>query len=292
MNAFEFFAPESLDGVLDALAQWGDEAKLLAGGTGLINMMKQRLVNPAALVSLGNVPGLDHLSADTGALRVGTLCSQQAIATSPDVARVVPLLAETYGQVATPRIRNVATVGGGLVHGDPNQDPPVALLALDASVKLVSKSGERILALSDFLVDYYETATGPDEVLVEVMVPAPARQAGSAYLKFLPRSADDYATVSAAAVVTLRDGKLDDVRVAVGSAAPTALRCSQAERILTGQAPTADALRAAAATAREIADPISDGRGSAEYKRDMVPVFVRRALEKAVGRAQAAAEGR
>ena len=285
MNSFEFFAPSSLEEALDLLVQKGDDAKLLAGGTGLVNMMKQRLVNPEVLISLGKVPGLDGVTFSGGKASIGALVHHQELVRSGDIGQSLPLLRETYDHVATVRVRNFATVGGGLAHGDPNQDPQVSLLALNAEVSLRSKQGTRSLPLADFMVDYYETATRPDEILTDVSVPLPPAGAGTAYLKFLPRTADDYATVSAAAVVSLNGGTISDVRLAFGSAAPTAKRCSEAERMLTGQKPTPELIRAAAETAKELADPVSDGRGSAGYKKDMVPVFVRRALEKALERA-------
>ncbi len=285
MNSFEYFAPASVEEALDLLVQKGEDGKIVAGGTGLINMMKQRLVNPEVLISIGRVPGLDGLSFSDGKARIGALVRHQDLVNSPEIKQALPLLTETYDHVATVRVRNFATVGGGLAHGDPNQDPQVSLLALNAEVNLRSKQGTRTLPLSEFLVDYYETAMRPDELLTDVVVPIPPAGAGSAYLKFLPRTADDYATVSAAAVVALKDGVMADVRLAFGSAAPTAKRCPQAEQMLTGQKPSAELLRSAAETAKELADPVSDGRGSAGYKKDMVPVFVRRALEKALERA-------
>ncbi|HLY64738.1 MAG TPA: xanthine dehydrogenase family protein subunit M [Chloroflexota bacterium] len=285
MNSFDFFAPTSVDETLGLLVDKGEDAKVVAGGTGIVNMMKQRLVNPDVLISLGHVPGLDSVQFSDGKVRIGALVRHQDLVTSPEIQQSLPLVAETYRHVATVRVRNFATVGGGLVHGDPNQDPQVSLLALNAEVALRSKSGTRTLPLSDFMVDYYETATKPDELLTELVVPVPPSGSGTAYLKFLPRTADDYATVSAAAVVVLKDGVMSEVRLAFGSAAPTAQRCPEAERMLTGQRPSPELLRSAAETARALADPVSDGRGSAEYKKDMVPVFVRRAIEKALERA-------
>jgi aerobic carbon-monoxide dehydrogenase medium subunit len=287
VNSFEFFAPSSVDEALDLLLQKGDDAKVLAGGTGLVNMMKQRLVNPEVLISLGKIPGLDSVSFADGKAHIGALVHHQELVNSAEVKQTLPLVQETYRHVATVRVRNFATVGGGLAHGDPNQDPQVSLLALNAEVSLRSKQGTRTLPLADFMVDYYETAMRPDEVLTDLLVPLLPGGAGTAYLKFLPRTADDYATVSAAAVVALKDGAIADVRLAFGSAAPTAKRCPEAERMLTGQKPTPELIRAAAETAKELADPVSDGRGSAGYKKDMVPVFVRRALEKALERAGA-----
>ncbi|HEY8693248.1 MAG TPA: xanthine dehydrogenase family protein subunit M [Chloroflexota bacterium] len=288
MNSFDFFAPSSVDEALDLLVQKGDDAKILAGGTGLVNMMKQRLVNPDVLISLGKVPGLDSVSFSDGKARIGALVHHQELVNSPEVKQTLPLVEETYRHVATVRVRNFATVGGGLAHGDPNQDPQVSLLALNAEVSLRSKQGTRTLPLADFMVDYYETAMRPDEVLTDLLIPLLPGGAGTAYLKFLPRTADDYATVSAAAVVVLKDGAMSDVRLAFGSASPTAKRCPEAERMLNGQKPSPELIRSAAETAKELADPVSDGRGSAGYKKDMVPVFVRRALEKALERAGAA----
>jgi len=291
VNSFDFFAPSSVDEALDLVVQKGEDAKVLAGGTGLVNMMKQRLVNPEVLISLGKVPGLDNVSFSDGKARIGALVRHQELVKSPEIKESLPLLTETYGHVATVRVRNFATVGGGLVHGDPNQDPQVSLLALNAEVSLRSKQGTRTMPLQDFCVDYYETAIRPDELLVDTLVPLLPSGAGTAYLKFLPRTADDYATVSAAAVVVLKDGVMSDVRLAFGSAAPTAKRCPEAEKMLTGQKPSADLLRSAAETAKALADPVSDGRGSAAYKKDMVPVFVRRALERALERAGAPVSG-
>ncbi|HEX6511904.1 MAG TPA: xanthine dehydrogenase family protein subunit M [Chloroflexota bacterium] len=291
MNSFDYFAPTSADEALDLLVQKGEEAKVVAGGTGLVNMMKQRLVNPEVLISLGKIGGLDSVTFSGGSARIGALVRHQDLVNSNEIQQSVPLLAETYRQVATVRVRNFATVGGGLAHGDPNQDPQVSLLALNTELVLRSRGGTRTVPLSDFMVDYYETALRPDELVEEVLVPLPPAGSGSAYLKFLPRTADDYATVSAAAVVALNGGVISDVRLAFGSAAPTAKRCPEAERMLTGQRPSADLLRSAAETAKELADPVSDGRGSAGYKKDMVPVFVRRGLEKALERAGAPVGG-
>jgi aerobic carbon-monoxide dehydrogenase medium subunit len=286
MNSFEYFAPTTLDESLDLLVQKGEDAKIVAGGTGIVNMMKQRLVNPDVLISIGKLPGLDQVAFSNGNARLGALVNHQSLVNSPDVREMLPLLGETYAHVATVRVRNFATVGGGLVHGDPNQDPQVSLLVHNTSVTLRSKQGTRDVPLTDFLVDYYETATRPDEIMTDAVVPLLPGGAGYAYLKFLPRTADDYATVSAAAVVTMKDGAIGEARIAFGSAAPTAKRCPEAEKMLAGQKPTKELLTAAGESAKELADPVSDGRGSAGYKKDMVAVFVRRALEKAIERAR------
>jgi carbon-monoxide dehydrogenase medium subunit len=186
--------------------------------------------------------------------------------------------------VATVSVRNMATVGGGLAHADPNQDPPPTLIALGATVKASSADGARVLPLEEFFTDYYETVLQPDEVITEVLVPRLPPNSAGAYLKFLPRTADDYATVSAAAVVTLEPNKkiFKDVRIALGSVGTTPVRAKAAEAVLRGQPVKPEALREAGEKAKGEVDPISDLRGSADYKREMAAVFVRRALEKAL----------
>jgi carbon-monoxide dehydrogenase medium subunit len=200
------------------------------------------------------------------------------------VRRRLPLLAETYHHVATIRVRNMATVGGGLAHADPNQDPPPTLIALGATVKVTSANGSRIVPLDQFFTDYYETVLNPDEIITELFVPRLQPNTGAAYLKFLPRTADDYATVSAAAVLTLDKNKktISDVRIALGSVGTTPIRATAAEAVLRGQPLKADGFREAAEKAKEAVDPLSDFRGSAGYKKEMAGVFVRRALEKAL----------
>jgi carbon-monoxide dehydrogenase medium subunit len=195
------------------------------------------------------------------------------------------MLAETYHHVATLRVRNMATVGGGLAHADPNQDPPPSLIALGATLKATSANGSRVIPMDEFFKDYYETVLNPDELITEVMVPKLPSNSGAAYIKFLPRTADDYATVSAAAVLTLDKSNktVADVRIALGSVGVTPIRATAAEAVLRGQPLKTEAFAEAGEKAKEAVDPISDFRGSAGYKKDMAAVFVRRALERALG---------
>jgi carbon-monoxide dehydrogenase medium subunit len=296
MLPFEYRTPKNLKEVHATLKEFGTDAKLLAGGTALVIMMKQRLVRPSCLVSLRSVRGLNGIEVKDGGLRIGGLATHRDVETSSLVRRRLPLLAETYHHVATIRVRNMATVGGGLAHADPNQDPPPTLIALGATVKATSASGSRVIPLDEFFTDYYETLLKPDEIITEVFVPKLAANSGGAYLKFLPRTADDYATVSAAAVLTLDKNKktISDVRIALGSVGVTPIRATAAEAVLRGQPVKAEAFAEAGEKAKEAVDPVSDFRGSAAYKKDMAAVFVRRALEKALasirqqGRAKAA----
>jgi carbon-monoxide dehydrogenase medium subunit len=283
MNPFVFRTPETLDEALTLLGEHGEDAKVMAGGTALIIMLKQRLVMPEVLISLHRIRGLDRVEEANGTLRLGGLLTHRAVELAPVVRSRVPMLADTFRQVATVRIRNVATVGGALAHADPNQDPPVALLALDAQVQLRSAHGQRDVALEQFFTDYYETVLAPGELVTEVRIPLPKPHTGSVYLKFLPRTADDYATVGVAASVQVdpATGACTDCRIAMGCVGLTPLRARQAEDVVRGQTMTEALLREAGAAAQQVTDPLSDVRGSASYKRSMAEVYVRRALGQA-----------
>ncbi len=290
MQPFDYRAPDSVAAAVAELEEAGDEGRAIAGGTALVILMMQRLVRPARVISLRAIPGLDRIALADGGVAIGALATHRAVETSPVVRARLPVLAETAARVATLRIRNIATLGGCLAHADPNQDPPVALLALDARVRVAGPDGERALPLPAFFVDYYQTALGPAELVVGVDVPLPAPGTGSAFLKFLPRTADDYATVAAAATVTLdAAGACRAARVALGGVAPTPRRVPDAERILTGERRSEALLAAAGDAARQAVDPVDDHRGSAAYKREMAAVFVRRAVAAAWERARGTA---
>ena len=283
MIPFEYRTPKNLKEVHATLKEFGSDAKLMGGGTSLVIMMKQRLVRPSCLVSLRSVRGLDSIEIKDGGVRIGGLATHRQVESSPLLRRRLPLLTETYHHVATIRVRNMATVGGGLAHADPNQDPPPSLIALGATVKATSADGSRVIPLDDFFTDYYETVLKPDEIVTEIFVPKMSANSAGAYLKFLPRTADDYATVSAAAVLTLdkTHKTITDVRIALGSVGVTPIRATAAEALLRGQPVKAEAFVEAGEKAKEAVDPVSDFRGSAAYKKEMAGVFVRRALEKA-----------
>lgn len=291
MHPFDYRAPDSLAEALAELEEAGDEGKAIAGGTALVILMMQRLVRPRRLIGLRRVAGLDGVEIADGRVRIGALATHRDLETSPVIRSRLPGLAATLSRVATLRIRNMATLGGCLAHADPNQDPPVSLLALDARVRIASRQGERQVPLDDFFVDYYQTALRPGELVVGVEVPLPAPGSGTAFHKFLPRTADDYATVAVAATIALTpDGACRQARIGLGALGPTPLRARDAEAILMGQRSSDGLLAAAAAAAMRIVDPIPDGRGSAEYKRQMAGVFVRRALRDAwAGASRAAA---
>ena len=283
MNAFAYRAPRRLDEALAILQEYGDEARVVAGGTALVTMMRQRLVRPACLVSLRDVPGCAGIEATNGAVRLGALVTHRDAELAPILRERLPVLAETFRRVGTIRIRHMATVGGALAHADPNQDPPVTLLALGARVEIRKSGGQRELPLTEFFRGYYETALEPGEVVTAVTVPLLPPASGASFIKFLPRTADDYATVAVAATVTLEpDGeRCREARIALGSVGMTTLRSQSAEAQLAGQRLGESLLRAAGDAARNNVDPLSDHRGSAAYKREMTAVMVVRALTQA-----------
>ena len=283
MIDFEYHSPTNLGQAFDLLDRHGDDARVMAGGTALVIQMKQRLTRPSHVVGLNSIRNLNSIEATPEGIKIGALCSHRQIEKSTLIAENQPLLADTFRKVATPRIRNMATIGGGLVNGDPAQDPPPALIALAASAVLTSRSGERTVLIEDLFTDYYETDVQPGEILTSVLVPKAAHGSGYAYLKFLPRTADDYGTVACASVIsTEHDGTCKDVRIVLGSVGVTPIRVTDAEDFLRGKYLTDENIKAAAALVKNAVDPLDDFRGSAEYKTDMAEVFSCRAVKQAM----------
>jgi carbon-monoxide dehydrogenase medium subunit len=280
MRDFYFHSPATLDEALTLLDEHQDDGRPMAGGTALIVLMKQSLVDADHIISLGRVPGLSGIRHEADGLHIGGLTHHREVEISALVKQHAPLLSDVYSSVATIRIRNVATVAGGIAHADPAQDPPPGLIALNASVKLISKNGERTLPITDVFQDYYETAIQPGELLTEVIIPTLPASTKTAYLKFLPRTADDYATVAVAVRGEVDNGTVRNLRVALAAAASTPVHATAVEQALEGQQATADNIRRAAEAVADQVDPLDDFRGSPDYKRDMAVVFTRRALER------------
>jgi carbon-monoxide dehydrogenase medium subunit len=278
-----FHTPSTLAEALALLEEHGEDARLIAGGTALVVLMKQSLFATDHLVSLERVQGLDGIRIEGDELHIGALTRHRDVETSELVRTRAPLLAEVYGRVASVRIRNAATVGGGLAHADPAQDPPAALIVLGASVRVASTEGERTIAVEELFRDYYETALRPGEAIVEVIVPTPAPDSRSAYQKFLPRTEDDYATIAEAALGEVEDGACRRLRVALIAAGPTPVRATAVEQAIEGRPVSAASVRRAAEAVVEHVDPLDDFRGSAAYKTEMAIVFTRRAVEQALG---------
>jgi carbon-monoxide dehydrogenase medium subunit len=282
MPTFDYHAPTSKAEALELLGKYGDEAHLIAGGTSVVLMMQQRLLQPAHVVGLRGVSELRGIkrTAD-GGLEIGALTSHRELETSADVKAYCPALAETFGHVATIRIRNQGTVGGNLVHADPAQDPPPTLMALNGSVVIEGASGSREVSLDDFFLDYFETAVQEGEILTTIKLPPQHTKLKTAYLKFLPRTVDDYATVAVAVSLLADDaGVCKSVRIGLGSAGVTPLRARKVEAALLGQKLTAAVIKDASELVVDEVDPLDDTRGSADYKRKMARVWTDRALRQ------------
>lgn len=280
MRDVSFHTPSSIDEAFALLAKYGDDARPMAGGTALVVLLKQSLLAADQLVSLERIPGLDAIRVEGDTLHIGALARHRDVETSPVVRGFAPFLCDVFQRVATVRIRCMATVGGSLAHADPAQDPPPGLIALDASVRLRSQGGERLVPVAELFSDYYETVIRPGEILTEVLVPRPAPSARFTYVKFLPRTEDDYATIAVAVRAEVEDGVYRNLRVALAAAGPTPIRAAAVEKALAGETISAAAIRDAADTVADEVDPLDDFRGSAAYKREMAVVFTRRALEQ------------
>ena len=282
---FEFVRAHDVDEAIDRLVRNGDDAHLFAGGTSVVLLLKQGLIQPAVLVSLAGIPELTGVRVEPDRTIVGAMTSLHHLERHPAVVQRLPAVAAAVAQVATVRIRNQATIGGNLAHADPAQDPPPALLVHDATVRVRGPRGERDIAVTDLFVDVFETSIEPDEVLLSIAIPTPAAGTRAVYRPFLPRTLDDYATVSVAALVTVDgDGRVAHARIALGNAGAVPLRAHAAEAALLGRSVTGAPLDDIAALAAEEADPVDDIRGTASYKRDMLRVWTRRALESITSR--------
>jgi aerobic carbon-monoxide dehydrogenase medium subunit len=283
---FTYLEPSSLDEALALLAQHGDDAKVIAGGTGLVNLMKQRLVRPSFVIGLRALKPLAGTT-ENGELRIGALVTLGTLEASAPVRRKAPLLAEVCGHVATVRIRSMATLGGAMAHADPNLDTPPALIAMDGQIVARSQRGQRTIPADRFFTGYYQTVLEPDEIVTEIVIPEQPAGSGTAFLKFLPATQDDYATVSVAARIALDgNGTVAEARLALGAAATVPVRARAVEAALSGKAANETRFREAASLVLDAIDPIADFRGSAEYKRKMAVVHVRRALAEAAAKAR------
>jgi len=282
---YDYHEPESVEEALDLLARHGEDAHLVAGATAFTLLWRQGLLRPGHVIGLRRIASLAGITSADGALVVGATVTHREIERSDDVARYCPALTRTFASVATVRVRNQATLGGNLAHADPAQDPPPMLIALGAEVVAASSTGERTISVDALFVDVFTTSLRAGEILTAVRFPALAPGTRATYLKFLPRTADDYATVSVAAALRLADdGTVADVRVALGACGPTAVRARSVETALAGSRPDAKRIAAAAASVTADIDPFDDVRGSAGYKRDMARVWTQRALTSLVER--------
>jgi aerobic carbon-monoxide dehydrogenase medium subunit len=276
---FEYTAPESLDDALKALADGGEDAKVLAGGHSLLPLMKLRLAAPTLLVDLRKVPGLRGVERTNGGWRIGAMTRHADLQTNGDLG----IVASAASLIADQQVRNRGTIGGSIAHGDPASDLPTVLLALDGTVTIMSGGGNtREVAASDMFQDYLTTAVGPGEILTEIHLPA-MEGWGHGYQKF-NRRAEDWAMVGVVALVKKAgDGSCEDVRIGLTHMGSTPLRATAAENALRGQGLDAQSIANAAEQAAEGTDPPGDLNATPDYKRHLAQVLTRRALEEAAG---------
>lgn len=283
-SAFDFYAPKSLDEAVALLREHGDEAKVLAGGQSLIPAMRFRLAAPAVLVDINAIAGLDYVREEDAHLAIGALTRESALEEHAFIRERYPLLADAAHVIADPLVRNRATVGGNLAHADPANDHPAVMLAYGAELRAHGPRGARAIPVDDFFTGMFSTSLEPDELLTEIRIPRPGPGAGGAYLK-VERKVGDYA-ISAVAVQLTMDGPVcRAIRIGLTNVSPAPMRAEEAEAILAGNPLADDLLEAAGRAAAAACDPSPDLRGSAEYKRDLTRVLVKRAVRKAAARA-------
>lgn len=283
--AFEYHAPVSISEATALLARLGEDAKVLSGGQSLIPIMKLRLASPRHLIDINGIPDLAYIREADGMLRIGTLTRESELEESDLVRTRYPLLHDTCKVIADPLVRNLATLGGNLAHGDPANDHPATMLALGAEVVAVGNKGERRIPIGSFFTGPFATALKPDEILVEIRVPIPPPRSGGAYLK-LERKVGDFATAAVAVQLALgANGACEQVGIGLTNVGLTPIKAGAAEAALKGKRPDEATIKRAAQLAADASEPSADLRGPVEYKKDLVRVLTTRALRKALERA-------
>lgn len=284
MKNFNFLEPKNLPEAVDLLSQFGDRAKILAGGTDLLVQMKKGKVRPENLINLKKVSGLNQVEYTPAGLKVGSLVSIGRLAQEAIIREKYPVLAQAAAVLGSPQVRSRATVGGNLSNASPAADTAPALLVYQAQVRVAGAAGERLIALEDFFQAPGKTSLQSGEILTGVEIPAPLPGTGAVYIKHGRRKGHEIAMVGVCALINLEPGtgKIAQARIALGAVAPTPLRAKAAEEILAGQLPDPTLLEKAANLATDAATPISDVRGSAEYRKLLVQVLTLRALQQAV----------
>ncbi|WP_428422768.1 FAD binding domain-containing protein [Methylibium sp.] len=280
---FDYHAPTSVADALKLMGQLGSDAKLLAGGHSLLPMMKLRFAQPAHLIDLNRIDSLRGIREDGGTIVIGAMTVENDLIESKILQAKMPLLPEAARLIADPQVRNRGTIGGDVAHGDPGNDHPALMLAVDATFVLQGPKGQRQVKAEGFFHGTYMTELAEDEILVEIRIPAFAAKTGYAYEK-LKRKTGDWATAGAAVVLRMSAEKVSSVRIALTNVAPTAVRVPAAEATLVGKPLTESAIAQAAGEVMAACDPAEDLRGDREYKTAMAGEMFRRAIRKAAAR--------
>jgi carbon-monoxide dehydrogenase medium subunit len=280
-QSFEYFRPETVSEAIALLQKHGDGAKILSGGQSLIPMMKVRLARPEYIVDINRIANLQYVKEEGGFLKIGGLTRESDLEVSSLIRSKYPIILDTAAMIADPQVRNMATVGGNLAHGDPANDHPGTMLALEAEITATGQGGERTIPIKDFFLSVFTTALEHGEILTEIRIPIPPPGSGGAYFK-LERKVGDFATVGVAAQVTLDDaGVCRRAGIGLTNVGATPIKATRAESFLTGKKMDERQISQAAQLAAEDTQPSSDLRGSAEYKVSMVRELTKRALVRA-----------
>ncbi len=284
--AFDYHSPRSVADAIKLLGDLGPEAKLLAGGHSLLPMMKLRFAQPSHLIDLGKIAELRGISQAGEEIRIGAMTTESDLLRSELLAAKLPLLVEGAGWIADPQVRYKGTIGGDISHGDPGNDQPALMVALNASFVLAGPKGERVVKADGYFLGLYSTQLEPDEILTQIRIPIPATGSGWSYQK-LKRKTGDFATAATAVMLQMKGKNVARVAIALTNAGPTVLKARAAETYLAGREFAQSTLNEAARLAMEICDPTPDQRGDADYKRAMCGEMTRRALQAAHARAKA-----
>jgi carbon-monoxide dehydrogenase medium subunit len=285
-GSFDYLAAHSINEAVALLDRHGEDAKVLAGGQSLIPLLRFRLASPAILIDINRIDGLEYLREMDGTLHIGALTRESELDNSSLIRERYPILFETSTVVADPVVRNWATVGGNLAHADPANDHPATMLAMGAKIVAVGPVGARVIPIGEFFTDSpFETTLHPNELLTEIRVPTPVQGSGGAYIK-LERKVGDYAIAGVAAYITLdANSNVNYAGIGLTNVGQTPIKARNAEQALLGKPLNDVSIHQAAELAAAASQPISDTRGPAEYKRDMVHTLTVRALRKAFSRA-------
>ncbi len=284
--SFEYLTPSKISDAIAMLQKHGEEAKILAGGHSLIPAMRLRLSEPGYLIDISGIQGLDYILEESGQLRIGAMTREASLEESQIVREKYPLLLDTAKMIADPSVRNVATVGGNLAHGDPANDHPATMLALGANVVVEGPNGSREIGIDDFFPDFFTTALEPEEILTEIRIPSPPSGSGGAYLK-IERKVGDYAAAAVACQLNIDSGgSIQKIGIGLTNVGSTPIRASSAQQLLQGKNPDENMIAEAGRLSAADSEPMEDLRGSAEYKRALVNELTQRAIKLSLQRAE------
>lgn len=286
LKPFEYLEPRTVQEATQFLSTYGEEAKILAGGVDLLFRMRRRQIQPRYMVVIQSIPGLNHLQGDDDGVKIGALVSLRTVELSPLIQEEYPVLHDAIHQIASTQVKNTGTAVGNLCIGTPASDVAPPLFILGAKLKVTGPAGEKIVPIDEFYTGVNTTVLQPWEMVTEIIIPHASAEIGGAFLK-LVRTAADIAKVNAAVYLTILDNVCSDAKIALGSVAPTVLRARKAEQALSGKELKAKTLDEVAQVAAQESIPITDIRSTKEYRQEMVKVLVKRAIEKAWGKAKA-----